>query len=181
MKRPKEILNLSEKQKEIAYCILFLGVLLLLAFGDQIALHFIEKDPNKNNSVFGENDELNYKIDFLEELSIDQILDKLEKKETFLLLSSRYRCETCDLFLPILKEVKEMYDLPLYYINRDAIDTGSEEYQNWINKDSRLKEHLPYTPYMMYYKDGSLQEEFVGRVPKSELEDFIIREELLSQ
>ena len=180
MKKPKEILNLSEKQKEVAYCILFLGVLLLLAFGDQIALHFIEEDPNKNNSVFGENGDLNYRIDFLEELSLDQVLEKIESGENFLLLSSRYRCETCDLFLPIIKEVKEMYDLPLYYINRDTIDTGSGSYQNWINMDSRLKEHLPYTPYIMYYKEGSLKEEIVGRVPKSELEDFIIREELLS-
>ena len=70
MKKHKELLNLSEKQKEVAYCILFLGVLLLLAFGDKIALHFIEEDPNENNAVFGENGALNYKIDFLEELSL---------------------------------------------------------------------------------------------------------------
>ena len=77
MKKTKEILNLSEKQKEVAYCILFLGVLLLLAFGDQIALHFIREDPNDNNSVFGENEELNYRIDFLEELTINQVLEKM--------------------------------------------------------------------------------------------------------
>ncbi len=169
----KDHINLNERQKEIAYCILFIGVLLLLAFGDQIALHFIRQAPNENNSVFGENPKEKYQIDFLEELTINQVREKIERKDSFLLLSSRNFCETCERYLPNLKEMMELYDLKIYYIDREIIDEKSKDYEYLKQMDERLQKHLGYTPYLMYFKNGLLDQELVGKKEKNELEEFI--------
>ncbi len=176
--KTKDIFNLTERQKEIAYCILFSIVLLLLLFGDKIALHFIKEEPNQNNTVFGENEKTKYHIDFLEELTIEEVLKKLESQESFLLLSSRNACETCDLYLPTIKSVKEEYKMHIYYIDRESMDENTLEYNLWKNISPVLTTHLQYTPYLMYYKEGQLEDELVGRKQKNELEDFVIKNNL---
>jgi len=177
----KEKFNIDEDKKQNIYCVLLVLVLILLAFGDQIALHFLEKNPNPNNSVFGESDsknEADYQIDFLENLDIKTVLDKIDKKESFVLLSSRDSCQTCDFYLPILKEVYENYQIKGYYLNRGLYETDSLEYLTLQSKSDLLKEHLVYTPYLMFFSKGELKDELVGRKEKKDVEDFIIRNNL---
>jgi len=81
---PKE-----EKRNEFWYCILIVAGLILLLLGDQIALRFIQKNPNSNNSIFGSSEKIGkYQIDFLEELSLNQVIEKINHKEKFLVLQN---------------------------------------------------------------------------------------------
>lgn len=169
-----EKITLDEKQKEIAYCILIVVVLIFLAFGDRIALRFISKNPNPNNTVFGSGEKnKDYKIEFLEELTVWQVLEKINNKETFLLLSSRDSCETCKNLLPDLESVLKEREKNGYYINKDLSEKELTEYQILESLDERLKSHLQYTPYLMYFEEGLLKEEIVGKVEKHTLEDFV--------
>ncbi len=167
----------EKKKKDIWYCIFILGMLLFLFMGDTIALHFISKNPNPNNMVFGSGEKKEYSIDFLEELSIKDVQNKLETKESFVLLSSRESCETCKLFLPDLEAVFKTYQIHGYYIDKDLIE--KEDSQSLIALDERIEKNFTYTPYLMAFKNGKLANEIVGRVKKSELEDFIIQNKIV--
>ena len=89
-----EKIIMSEKQKEVIYCVFFLIVLLFLAFGDRIILHFITKQPNPNPSISRGEQEVSSIPVFMEELNISDILNKLNNQETFVLLSTRDNCYT---------------------------------------------------------------------------------------
>lgn len=173
---PKE-----EKRNEFWYCILIVAGLILLLLGDQIALRFIQKNPNSNNSIFGSSEKIGkYQIDFLEELSLNQVIEKINHKEKFLVLSSRQSCETCKIYLPDLKETLEMYNIKAYYINKDNVTLESTEYKEFLMLHEDIKLHFSYTPFLMYFKDGNFTESIVGRVAKNKIEDFIIKNKMVN-
>lgn len=176
----KEIINLDEKKKEVIYCIFIVLVLLLLTFGDRIATHFISHQPNPNNTSFG-GDVISaddYKIDFLTELKIPEILSKIENKETFLLLSSRESCHTCKKYIPLLKKMFDKYDIEAFYLNRTLYDRDNTDYAEFMNIDTRLQRNLQYTPYLMYFENGVLKDELVGSKKQVEVSNFIERNKL---
>ena len=75
----KELTTLDDKKRQVIYCICVVVALVVLSFGDRIVLHFIQQVPNNNNRIFGESGEItagDYKIDFLEELTVTDILQK---------------------------------------------------------------------------------------------------------
>lgn len=174
-------IHLNEKRKQTIYCICVVLALILLFSGDRIVLRFIDQIPNNNNRIFGENGESNpadYTIDFLEELSITEILEKINRQESFTLLSSRDSCHTCERYIPILKELFTKYEIDAYYMNRSLYDRDNNEYVLFMSIDERLENHLQYTPYLMVFKDGKLIDELVGSKEKEEVENFIARNEL---
>ena len=177
----KEMTTLNEKKKEVIYCICIVLTLIVLALGDQIVLHFINQAPNNNNRVFGESGEslpADYKIDFLSELTVDEILKKLENKESFTLLSSRDTCHTCEEYIPILKELFTKYEVDAYYMNRSIYDRDNAEYVKLLEYDERLEENLQYTPYLMVFKEGVLVDELVGSQKKETVEEFVLKNQL---
>jgi len=174
-----EKITLDEKQKETAYCILIVMVLLFLACGDQIALHFFSKKPNPNNTVFKSGEKnYDYKIDFLEKLTAIELLEKINNKENIFVLSSRDSCETCKRFLPDLQSVLEEHQIKGYFLNLDLRDQEMMEYQILESLEERLSSHIQYTPYIMYFEEGKLKEDIVGKVAKNTLEEFIEKNEI---
>ena len=177
----KELTTLDDKKRQVIYCICVVVALVVLAFGDRIVLHFIQQVPNNNNRIFGESGEItagDYKIDFLEELTVTDILQKIQNQESFTLLSSRDSCHTCVQYIPLLKEVFDKYEVDAYYMNRSLYDRDNEEYVTLLNQDERLKKNLQYTPYIMVFKNGKLVDELVGSKNKEEVEEFVLRNNL---
>lgn len=185
MKRIKEenitdLINLDEKKKEKIYCVCIVLVLLLLLFGDRIAMHFISHQPNPNNTAWGGEviSAEDYKIDFLSELKIPEILEKIKSRETFLLLSSRDSCHTCKTYIPLLKKKFDKYEIEAFYLNRSLYDRDNSYYVDFMNLDERLEKNLQYTPYLMYFKDGVLIDELVGSKKDNIVEEFIKKNNL---
>lgn len=170
--------NLDEKKKQNLYAICVVITLILLMCGDQIVIRFIEQVPNDNNRVFGSDIPIDYKIDFLDELTIEEVLQKIENKESFTLISSRNSCHTCNLYIPILKEMFAKYEINAYYINRSLYDRDNENFARFMTFDERLNKNLQYTPYIMVFKDGLLSDELVGSKKRNEVEDFILKNNL---
>lgn len=179
-KKIKEMINLDERKKEKIYCICIVLVLLLLAFGDRIAMHFISHQPNPNNTAWGGEviSAEDYKIDFLFELKIPDIMRKIEDKETFLLLSSRDSCHTCKTYIPLLKRKFDKYEIKAFFLNRSLYDRDNSYYVDFMNIDKRLEKNLQYTPYLMYFKEGKLVDELVGSKKENEVEEFLKRNNL---
>ncbi len=173
--------NIDDKKKEVIYCVIIVIVIVLLAFGDQIVLRFLEVNPNPTNRVFGGGTSESYQISFLEGLSLEDVLDKIENQETFLLLSSQEDCYTCEKYLPVLEEEIKTLPIPLYYIDRNLYDSSMTVMQQFINLDSRIVKNITYTPYLMYFKDGVLQDETVGKKDMSELEKFLAQNGIIEK
>lgn len=177
-KLQNEKMEFTEKQKEILYCIFIVAVIVIIAFGDQIVLKFIEHHPNPNDRVFGETEKNHqeYTISFLQELTVEDVIKKIEQKETFFLLSSRDSCVTCAMMLNDLENVLKDNNQTGYFINHEKIKKESISYQKWIKDDEMLAKNLSYTPYFMYYKDGVLERSLVGKPTKEKLQAFILKE-----
>lgn len=177
MNKLKKEIELDEKQKQIIYCVILVFVLLLLFFGDQIALRFISKNPNPNNQVFGSGEKNNnYQIEFLTELTVEELIKKIKNKEDFIVLSSRDSCETCKKYLPDLKEILKTNQIKGYFVNRDLYK--KEEHKELEELDSKIASHFDYTPYLMWFHKGNLLDEIIGKEKKENLELFFNKKEI---
>ena len=176
--RKVEKITLSEKQREFLYCTFFVVVLLFLTFGDRIALHFITKQPNPNNAISRGDSPVSGVPFSLEELDMTEILEKINNKETFLLVSTREKCYTCKSYIPMLEQEFLKYDITAYYINRSLYDMNQEEFVRFTEVHENLQKNLQYTPYVMYFKEGMLQDELIGSKEQIEIESFLKKNEL---
>lgn len=174
----KEKLNLDEKTREVIYCILVVVVIVFVAFGDRIVLRFIKANPNPNDRVFGGETKEPYSIPFLEQLTLDEVLDKIHNRKSFLLLSSKDNCYTCEMYLPLLEEELEKINTPMYYIDRDLYNENSEALDEFIHLDENISQNFMYTPYLMYFKEGTFKAELVGKKDQDLLEQFFINNEI---
>ena len=174
----KDKIILSEKGRDALYCVLFLLVLLFLAFGDQIAMRFLKKQPNPNTSI--SRSEHSTCLDYFPfvEVSLKEVLEKIEAQESFLLLSTRENCYTCKKYVPLLKTELTKYNISIYYINRSFYDSTNEDYLEFVAIHEDLQQNMQYTPYVMYFENGNLQDELVGSQEANEIYEFLERNNL---
>lgn len=169
-------IKLSEKEQKVLYCTIFVIFLLLLAFGDKIALHFIKQSPNPNNRVFGSDEILTdsvFKESNIETISLEIALKKIKNNEKFYLLSTRDICYPCLQYMPSISEAIVKNNLNIYILNRGEIDKDSSYYWKFVGLDKRISEHFQYTPYLLYFERGELKKELVGLKNDDELKEFI--------
>ena len=179
--KQRKVEQMDDKTKEFIYCVLIVLCLILLLLGDQIALRFIKKNPNPNNSVFGNKEkELDYNLDFLEATSLHELNQKIERGEKVVLLFTRSSCETCKIYLPDLKEVFQNYGIHGYFMNPDDMDRNSKEYEAFLSFHENISNRISYTPYLLFFENGELRGDIVGRMKKNEIEDFIIKYEMIN-
>jgi len=81
-------------------------------------------------------------------LSYEEIIEKTEKKENFILCVSASECIHCKEFKPKLKKVAKEYDITIYYTNTD--DFKKEQYEEFKKKFS----FDGGTPTTIFFKNG---------------------------
>ena len=59
---------------------------------------------------------------YLKELKYDEVIEKINNKESFVLLLSQTTCAHCMDFKPKLTEVANKYKLEIYYLETNLID-----------------------------------------------------------
>ena len=57
----------------------------------------------------------------LKEIKYDQMMEKVDKKETFIVLFSQTTCSHCQAFKPKLAVVAKEYNLKIYYLETDKV------------------------------------------------------------
>jgi len=81
-------------------------------------------------------------------ISYEQIQDKIEKKEDFILCISATNCSHCKDYKPKLKKIAKNYDIVIYYINTDDLtEEKYEEFKKTLNFDGG-------TPTTIFFKNG---------------------------
>ena len=84
----------------------------------------------------------------LVELTIDQLEEKLNKKESFILVISQTTCSHCAEYKPRLKKVLAKYDIVGYYIEKDLLN---EEETIRLNNIANISG----TPATIFIVDGA--------------------------
>ena len=127
------------KKKNIIITIIIL-ILLIITF-------FILINNNKQNK------------DGLIELTYDEIIEKMNNKEDFILVITHSTCSHCATYKPKLKEIAKDYNINIYYIN---IDSDSIEDKSAFLKEFNLTGATPITIFIKDGKEASLLNRLEG-------------------
>ncbi len=82
------------------------------------------------------------------ELKYDDVMEKFNNKENFVLVISQTECTHCISYKPVLRSISKKYKIKTYYIDVDILsDKETEE----------LKKYVSYsdTPSTLFIKDGT--------------------------
>lgn len=81
-------------------------------------------------------------------LNYNEILEKIDNKESFILCVSASECTHCKSYKPKLKKISNDYDIKIYYTDVDKFNDGDyEEFKDKFSFDGG-------TPTTMFFKDG---------------------------
>ena len=97
------------------------------------------------------------------ELKYTQILEKMNNKESFVLVVSRTTCSHCIDYKPKLKEITNLYDIDIYYIDYDKESNKNQE--KFFN-DFDLDGSTPITIFIKKGKQTNLFDRIEGDVDK---------------
>ena len=84
---------------------------------------------------------------YLKEIKYDKVMEKVEKKDSFVLLLSQTTCSHCMDFKPKLAKVAKEYKVDIYYIEVNLLTNKERD---------EFKAHFNYTgtPTTIFVKDG---------------------------
>lgn len=109
---------------------LILGIVLLVL----IIIGIILSTSNNNSNLI--------------ELSYNEILEKVNNKEDFVLCVSASECSHCMSYKPKLKKVSNKYNIKIYYVDVDTLT--KEDYNEFKDKFS----FDGSTPVTIFFKEG---------------------------
>ena len=86
-------------------------------------------------------------VNYMHELKYDQVMEKVNKKESFILCISQTYCEHCNSFKPKYNNVANREKIDVYYIDVDLLSDSEK---------TTLKQHFSYsaTPTTVFVIDG---------------------------
>lgn len=86
--------------------------------------------------------------DNLIKLSYDEIMEKIDNKESFILCISRTTCSHCNVYKPKLRKIANKYDIKIYYTDVDKYSKNDlKDFNSKISFDGG-------TPTTLFIKDG---------------------------
>lgn len=153
-KETKKEFKLTSKQKDIVLVLLAV-VLLVVAFvvtGNKAPKVNIEL-PVALEGKAGFN-----------EITYSEYVEKMNEEKPFLVIIIKDGCGYCEAYTPIVKEVAEEYNLPIYYINLTNIT--EEEYTALSKSNSYLKSQQWGTPTTLLMSGNTVVGSISGYVDK---------------
>ena len=105
---------------------------------------------------------------YLKEVSLSELYNKVENKETFILELSQDGCGHCAAFNPVFKEVLANYQITAYYLNIGKI--SENDYYKFL-EDFNNNESLG-TPTVMFFTEGhekTSMNRIIGNASEKEL------------
>ncbi len=103
----------------------------------------------------------------LYELDVNQVKEKIDNKESFILCISATYCSHCKEYKPKLEDISKEYRMDIYYIDFDKYsDKEQELFRNYVSFDGG-------TPVTLFIKNGE-EETTVNRINGNVSKDKII-------
>ena len=103
---------------------------------------------------------------YLKQLKYDEVMEKIQNKESFILVVSQTTCSHCKEYKPVFKKILKKNNLTAYYIEYDLLsDEEKKEFVKYINFDS--------TPVTVFLKNGE-ESTTANRIVGAREEEYII-------
>lgn len=147
------------KKKTYLIILIILLILLFVSLG----VLYIRKKEEENTLVY--------------EINIQQLEEKINNKDTFILVMTQTGCVHCQSYLPTIKKVSREYGVTFYVLNRAKL--SKEEY-------NRLKDiaNISGTPATIFIVDGEEKtalNRLTGSIEKSRLVEKLISEGYINE
>ena len=95
------------------------------------------------------------------ELSVDEVVEKINNKDSFVLCISQTTCTHCKSFKPKLETVSEKYEVDIYYIDIDKYD---EDEISLFKKNVSFDGSTPVTAFIVDGEEASASNRLFGDV-----------------
>lgn len=186
----KQLKKIESSRKD--YKKIMLIIVLFILLGGIILSTFLNsrkiKNKNSNNGV--ETIELREFI----EIDVDEAINKINNKETFVLYIGYSGCQACEKYNPILKRVQTQKDFITYYLDYKSINKNSNAWKKLIkavdvkqsltvsideknekidDKVGNIMKKYGYTPVTIYFINGDCANAYIGSMSSSEISDFL--------
>lgn len=147
------------KKKTYLIILIILLILLFVSLG----VLYIRKKEEENTLVY--------------EINMQQLEEKINNKDTFILVMTQTGCVHCQSYLPTIKKVSREYGVTFYVLNRAKL--SKEEY-------NRLKDiaNISGTPATIFIVDGEEKtalNRLTGSIEKSRLVEKLISEGYINE
>ncbi len=103
---------------------------------------------------------------YLEEIKYGKFVQKMEKKESFVLLLSKTDCSHCKDYKPKLSRVAKKYKVTIYYMETDLIDEN--DYNNFQNKYFKI-DGTPTTIFVINGEEKTVANRIEGDVSETKI------------
>ena len=106
-------------------------------------------------------------INYFKELSYKEVMQKINNKESFVLVITQTTCSHCESFKPKVKQVANDYRINIYYMEADLLDE--------VQRNAFLKiVHYDGTPTTVFFINGE-EETAASRINGDASTDKIIK------
>lgn len=163
--------------------LMLVGLLLLMSTGcsakDDHKEDTTSKSQETKNNEQAEQKEESKKTDRiskLEQLTLDEAFEKIDKKEKFVFVVTQSSCSYCDTFKKtLIPFLREHPDVPLYEIEVDMLGTMKADInKNFDKLQKKVTEFQGGTPEMFCYENGKLKKSASGAMSEAALTNFMI-------
>ncbi len=111
------------------------------------------------------------------EINMTKLQEKIDNKDTFILVMIQTGCVHCASYVPTLKEVSNEYNVEFYTLNRSNLT--AEEYTNL--KKIASANSTPTTVFIVNGEEKTTLNRLVGNVPKDRLIEKLISEGYINE
>lgn len=103
---------------------------------------------------------------YLKQIKYDEVMEKIQNKESFILVVSQTTCSHCKEYKPAFRKILKKNKLTAYYIEYDLLSKEEKkEFVKYINFDS--------TPVTVFLKNGE-ESTTANRIVGARGEEYII-------
>lgn len=147
------------KKKTYLIILIILLILLFVSLG----ILYIRKKEEENTLVY--------------EINMQQLEEKINNKDTFILVMTQTGCIHCQSYLPTIKKVSREYGVTFYVLNRAKL--SKEEY-NRLNDIANIS-GTPTTIFIVDGEEKTTLNRLTGSIEKSRLVEKLISEGYINE
>ena len=155
----------NKSDKNIWFIVICILLFCILVCGIFFAYYMISNNKEENNIKTEKSSESLNTFSF-ETIDNENVLDEVINDSNVSILFVQSTCEYCKMFIPILENVSNDYDLKVYMIILDNVDIskfeGNEIFDNFINSQYG-------TPTLFLFDNGNLLDVISGYTEKENL------------
>ncbi len=108
---------------------------------------------------------INDKKSYFKEIKYDKVIEKINNKESFVLVLSQTTCSHCMSYKPTVETVSKYYKLTIYYLETDLLsEKEKEEFNKYLTYNG-----TPTTVFIIKGEEKTVANRLDGAVPESKL------------